>query len=141
MNGLFMVSHWLLDKSTKVLLRNLLKLRNRHLFIFDIVVFAITPFLALIVRLDGDLAIQPYLSDLITATLLFVVVKIGVFYSLGFFRCYLGYSGVEGVTYVAILISGGVGIQNLLFCFIYFFIFFLFLFFAKNGDDDRSQCC
>ena len=115
MNGLFMVSHWLLDKSTKVLLRNLLKLSNRHLFIFDIVVFAITPFLALIVRLDGDLAIQPYLSDLITATLLFVVVKIGVFYSLGFYRRYWRYAGVEELTYVAMLITAGIVIQTLLF--------------------------
>jgi len=110
-----MVSHWLLDKSTKVLLRNLLKLRNRHLFIFDIVVFAITPFLALIVRLDGDLAIQPYLSDLITATLLFVVVKIGVFYSFGFYRRYWRYAGVEELTYVAMLITAGIVIQTLLF--------------------------
>lgn len=115
MNGLFMVSHWLLDKSTKVLLRNLLKLRNRHLLVFDIVVFAITPVLALILRLDGNLAIQPYLSDLITATLLFVVVKIGVFYSLGFYRRYWRYAGVEELTYVAMLITAGIVIQTLLF--------------------------
>jgi len=115
MNGLFMVSHWLLDKSTKVLLKNLLKLRNRHLLIFDIVVFAITPLLALILRLDGNLAIQPYLSDLITATLLFVVVKIGVFYSLGFYRRYWRYAGVEELTYVAMLIAAGIVIQTLLF--------------------------
>jgi FlaA1/EpsC-like NDP-sugar epimerase len=110
-----MVSHWLLDKSTKVLLRNLLKLRNRHLFIFDIVVFAITPFLALILRLDGDLALQPYIWDLLTATLLFLIVKIGVFYSFGFYRRYWRYASVEELTYVAMLVVAAVVIQTLLF--------------------------
>ena len=114
MNSLFMVSHWLLDKSTKVLLRNLLKLKNRHILIFDIVVFTITPVLALILRLDGDLAIQPYISDLITATMLFAVVKIGVFYSFGFYRRYWRYAGVEELTYVAILIMAGIVILTLL---------------------------
>ena len=115
MNGLFMVSHWLLDKSTKVLFQNLLKLRNRHLLIFDIIVFAITPLLALILRLDGDLALQPYFSDLVTATLLFLVVKIGVFFSFGFYRRYWRYAGVEELTYVAMLIVAAVVIQILLF--------------------------
>ncbi len=115
MNGLFMVSHWLLDKSTKVLFQNLLKLRNRHLLIFDIIVFAITPLLALILRKDGDLALQPYLSDLVTATLLFLIVKIGVFFSFGFYRRYWRYAGVEELTYVAMLIVAAVVIQILLF--------------------------
>ena len=115
MNSLFMVSHWLLDKSTKVLLRNLLKLRNRHLLIFDIIVFTVTPLLALIIRLDGNLALQPYISDLLIATLLFLAVKIGVFYSFGFYRRYWRYAGVEELTYVAMLIVAAVVIQTLLF--------------------------
>lgn len=115
MNSLFMVSHWLLDKSTKVLLRNLLKLRNRHLLIFDIIVFAITPLLALILRLDGNLALQAYIPDLVTATLLFLAVKIGVFYSFGFYRRYWRYAGVEELTYVAMLIVAAVVMQTLLF--------------------------
>ncbi|WP_414621929.1 polysaccharide biosynthesis protein [Calothrix sp. CCY 0018] len=115
MNSLFMVSHWLLDKSTKVLLRNLLKLRNRHLLIFDIIVFAITPLLALILRLDGNLALQTYIPDLVTATLLFLAVKIGVFYSFGFYRRYWRYAGVEELTYVAMLIVAAVVMQTLLF--------------------------
>ncbi|MEO1377461.1 MAG: nucleoside-diphosphate sugar epimerase/dehydratase, partial [Cyanobacteria bacterium J06635_10] len=114
-NALFMFSHWLLDKSTKILLRNLLKLRNRHLLIFDIVVFAITPLLALIVRLDGNLALQPYISDLLTTTLLFLVVKIGIFYSFGFYRRYWRYASVDELTYVAMLIVAAVVIETLLF--------------------------
>ena len=45
------------------LLTGLLKLRNRHLFVFDIIVFLITPLLALILRLDGNLALAKYISD------------------------------------------------------------------------------
>ncbi|MGB3757599.1 MAG: polysaccharide biosynthesis protein, partial [Rivularia sp. (in: cyanobacteria)] len=115
MNSLFMFSHWLLDKSIKVLLGNLLKLRNRHLLIFDIIFFTITPLLALILRLDGNLALQAYASDLVTATLLFLAVKIGVFYSFGFYRRYWRYAGVEELTYVAMLIVAAVVIQTLLF--------------------------
>lgn len=115
MNSLFMVSHWLIDKSTKLLLSNLLKLRNRHLLIFDVIVFAITPLLALILRLDGDLELQWYISDLVTATLLFLIVKIGVFYSFGFYRRYWRYASVEELTYVTMLIVAAVVIQILLF--------------------------
>ncbi|NJM21230.1 MAG: polysaccharide biosynthesis protein [Richelia sp. RM2_1_2] len=115
MNSLFMVSHWLIDKSTKILLSKLLKLRNRHLLIFDLIVFAITPLLALILRLDGDLALQSYISDLVKATLLFLIVKIGVLYSFGFYRRYWRYASVEELTYVAMLIVAAVVIQTLLF--------------------------
>ncbi len=115
MNSLFMLSHWLLDKSTKALLKNLLKLKNRHLLFFDILVFAITPLLALILRLDGNLALQAYVPDLITATLLFLTVKISVLYSFGFYRRYWRYAGVEELTYVAMLIAAAVVIQTLLF--------------------------
>ncbi|MBF2017210.1 MAG: polysaccharide biosynthesis protein [Rivularia sp. T60_A2020_040] len=115
MNSLFMVSHWLIDKSTKILLSKLLKLRNRHLLIFDVIVFAITPLLALILRFDGDLALQSYISDLVKATLLFLIVKIGVLYSFGFYRRYWRYASVEELTYVAMLIVAAVVIQTLLF--------------------------
>ncbi|MGF1672955.1 MAG: nucleoside-diphosphate sugar epimerase/dehydratase, partial [Rivularia sp. (in: cyanobacteria)] len=115
MNSLFMVSHWLIDKSTKILLSKLLKLRNRHLLIFDVIVFMITPLLALILRLDGDLALQSYISDLVIATLLFLIVKIGVLYSFGFYRRYWRYASVEELTYVAMLIVAAVVIQTLLF--------------------------
>ncbi|MEB3217935.1 MAG: nucleoside-diphosphate sugar epimerase/dehydratase [Nostocales cyanobacterium 94392] len=115
MNSLFMVSHWLIDKSTKILLSKLLKLRNRHLLILDVVFFAITPLLALILRLDGDLALQWYISDLVTVTLLFLIVKIGVLYSFGFYRRYWRYASVEELTYVAMLIVAAVVIQTLLF--------------------------
>ncbi|MEO1427939.1 MAG: nucleoside-diphosphate sugar epimerase/dehydratase [Cyanobacteria bacterium J06633_8] len=115
MNSLFMLSHWLLDRSTKVMFNNLLKLRNRHLLIFDVIFFSFTPLLALILRLDGDLAFQPYVSDLITVTLVFLTVKISVFYSFGFYRRYWRYAGVEELTYVAMLIVAAMVIQTLLF--------------------------
>lgn len=120
MNGLFMVSHWLLDKSTKFLLRNLLNLRSRHLLIFDVLVFTITPILALILRLDGDLALQPYISDLATAILLFLAVKITVFCSFGFYRRYWRYASVEELTYIAMLIVAAMLIQTLLFDIVHF---------------------
>jgi FlaA1/EpsC-like NDP-sugar epimerase len=115
MNLLFFISHWLVQTVTNSLLRNLLKLRNRHLFVFDIVVFSVTPLLALILRLDGHLAIQPYLSDLAIATILFLVVKQGVFWSFGFYKRYWRYASIEELIYIGVLTGTGAIIQTILF--------------------------
>jgi hypothetical protein len=50
MNILFFASHWFVEKVVNSLLSKLLKLRNRHLFVCDILIFAVTPFLALSLR-------------------------------------------------------------------------------------------
>ncbi|MBW4668295.1 MAG: polysaccharide biosynthesis protein [Cyanomargarita calcarea GSE-NOS-MK-12-04C] len=115
MNLLFFVSHWLVEKTTNSLLSKLLKLRNRHLFVFDIIIFAIAPFLALVVRLDGDLAIGSYLSDLAIATVLFLTVKQTVFWSFGFYRRYWRYASIEELIYIALLMGASVIVQSLLF--------------------------
>jgi FlaA1/EpsC-like NDP-sugar epimerase len=115
MNLLFFVSHWVVEKTTNSLLSKLLKLRNRHLFVFDIIIFAIAPFLALVVRLDGDLAIGSYLSDLAIATVLFLIVKQTVFWSFGFYRRYWRYASIEELIYIALLMGASVIVQSLLF--------------------------
>jgi FlaA1/EpsC-like NDP-sugar epimerase len=115
MNLLFFVSQWVVEKTTNSLLSKLLKLRNRHLFVFDIIIFAIAPFLALVVRLDGDLAIGSYLSDLAIATVLFLTVKQTVFWSFGFYRRYWRYASIEELIYIALLMGASVIVQSLLF--------------------------
>lgn len=115
MNLLFFVSHWLVQKVLNGVSKQLLKLRNRHLFVFDLIIFSITPLLALILRLDGSLNLDIYISDLAIATVLFIVVKISVFWSFGFYRRYWRYASIEELMYVAVLTTAAVIIQTILF--------------------------
>ncbi|BAZ25068.1 polysaccharide biosynthesis protein CapD [Kalymmatonema gypsitolerans NIES-4073] len=110
-----MTSDNLEQKSKNVLLSSLLKLRNRHLFIFDIIVFSITPLLALLLRLDGNLDIVFYSSELGLVTILFLSVKLGIFWSFGLYRRYWRYASIEELIYVATLMAIAVVNQTLFF--------------------------
>jgi FlaA1/EpsC-like NDP-sugar epimerase len=115
MNLLFFVSHWLVQKVLNGVSSKLLKLRNRHLFVFDIAIFSVTPLLALILRLDGSLVIKPYVSDLVIATILFVVIKLSIFWSFGFYRRYWRYASIEELMYVGVLTASAVIVQTIAF--------------------------
>ncbi|NJR14326.1 MAG: polysaccharide biosynthesis protein [Calothrix sp. CSU_2_0] len=115
MNLLFFISHWLVQNTLSGVSSKLLKLRNRHLFVFDVIIFSITPLVALILRLDGNLALQSYLSDLAIATTLFLIIKISIFWSFGFYRRYWRYASIEELLYVAVLTTAAVVIQAIFF--------------------------
>ncbi|WP_017744896.1 polysaccharide biosynthesis protein [Scytonema hofmannii] len=115
-----MTSQWLGQKSINSLLSSLLNLRNRHLFICDLVIFSITPILALILRLDGNLALEPYVSDLTAVTILFLTVKLSVFWNCGFYRRYWRYASVEELSFLAMLMSAAAIVQTLVFYVVYY---------------------
>jgi FlaA1/EpsC-like NDP-sugar epimerase len=114
-NILFFVSHFTVQKTIKTLSNQLSKVRNRHWFIFDITIFAMTPLLALFLRLDGDLNLQEYISQLAVATILFLVVKLIVFWGCGFYKRYWRYASIEEVIYIVMLMMGVIVIQTTLF--------------------------
>lgn len=97
------------------LFRKLLELKNTHLLIFDIIIFLITPLLTLFIRLDGSLNLQAHLSQIGIATLLFLLVKLIVFWSFNFYRRYWRYASVEELTYIAMLMVGVLVIQSITF--------------------------
>ena len=115
MNILFLVSHFTIQKILKKLSNQLNTIRNRHWFIFDIAIFAITPLLALFLRLDGNLNLQEYILQLGMATGLFLVVKQIVFWGFGFYGRYWRYASIEEVIYIVTLMMGVVVIQTTLF--------------------------
>jgi FlaA1/EpsC-like NDP-sugar epimerase len=115
MSSLFIFSNWLAQKTINYLYSRFLKLRNRHLFLFDFIVFTITPLLALILRLDGTLKISPYLSDLVTFTIIFLATKLTVFSTLGFYKRYWRYASIEELTYIAMLTIGATVLQTVIF--------------------------
>lgn len=115
LNLLSLIPHIIGKKMINSLLNKLLKLKNSHLLICDLIIFSITPLLALLLRLDGDLDIQTYILELAIATILFLVVKLSVFGSFGFYRRYWRYASIEELIYIAMLMVGAVVIQIMLF--------------------------
>lgn len=103
------------QKFANTYLSRLLSMRNKHLLICDICLFAITPLLALMIRLDGDFSLNAYIKELGTTTILFLAVKLTLFWSLGFYRRYWRYASIEELTYIAMLVLAAVIIQSLLF--------------------------
>lgn len=110
-----MTSDSLDQKSKNSLLSTLLKLRNRHLFIFDIIVFSVTPLLALLLLLDGNLDIASYSSELGLVTILFLCIKLSIFWSFAFYRRYWRYASIEELIYITLLMLVAVVMQTLLF--------------------------
>ncbi|BAY24267.1 polysaccharide biosynthesis protein CapD [Calothrix sp. NIES-2100] len=99
-------------------------LRNRHLLVCDIVLFTITPLLALTLRLDGAFSLQTYIAELGITTVLFLAVKLILFWSLGFYKRYWRYASVEELIYIGMLVLAAVVIQSLLFdalCYVPYF--------------------
>ncbi|KOP26747.1 capsule biosynthesis protein CapD [Hapalosiphon sp. MRB220] len=117
MNFSIRISHWI-QKSIQILLCQFLKLRNRHFLTVDIIIFLITPALALFLRLDSNLVLESYQPDLANATILFLIVKLTVFWRFGFYRRYWRYASIEELTYIAMLVMATVVIQTLFFSFL-----------------------
>ncbi|MEG4320544.1 MULTISPECIES: polysaccharide biosynthesis protein [unclassified Microcoleus] len=95
--------------------QGLLRLRNRHFLLIDTICLAIAPVLALAIRLDDSFTLAPYLYGLAVATVLFVAVKLTVFYSFGFYRRYWRYAGIDELAQIAVLIGVALALETILF--------------------------
>ncbi|MHC0066592.1 polysaccharide biosynthesis protein [Nostoc sp. UIC 10890] len=115
MDCLLFVSHWLPQKLISSLLIKLLDLKNKHLFLFDTIVFSFTAFFALNLCLNGNFSIQEYKARLGIATILFLAVKLTVLWNFGFYRLYWRYASIEELLYITVLIGIAVIIQAVFF--------------------------
>ncbi|MEG4804231.1 polysaccharide biosynthesis protein [Microcoleus sp. ARI1-B5] len=95
--------------------KGLLRLRNRHFLLIDTICLAIAPVLALAIRLDDSFTLAPYLYGLAVATVLFVALKLTVFYSFGFYRRYWRYAGIDELAQIAVLIGVALAVEIMLF--------------------------
>ncbi|MEG4841156.1 polysaccharide biosynthesis protein [Microcoleus sp. B9-D4] len=91
----------IIKKISKVLVG----LRTRHFLIIDAICLALAPLMALAIRLDGILNLAPYLQSLAVVTVLFLAVKLTVFYAGGFYKRYWQYAGLEEMAQITILIG------------------------------------
>ncbi|MUG92470.1 NAD-dependent epimerase/dehydratase family protein [Scytonema sp. UIC 10036] len=110
-----MSSQWRVWQSLKSLLSSLLNLRNHHLFICDLVIFSITPLLALLLRFDGHLVIAPYVLDLVRITILFLTVKLSLFWLFGVYKRYWRYASIEELCFLSVMMVVVIIVQSILF--------------------------
>ena len=94
--------------------KTLLNLNNRHFFLLDGLFFCLTPFLAMILRLDDLATLQEYYSGLAIATIAFSVVKLVTFTIGGFYKRYWKYASIDELIEIAALTTTAVVIEIVL---------------------------
>ncbi|MBI2437510.1 MAG: polysaccharide biosynthesis protein, partial [Lentisphaerae bacterium] len=80
-------------------------MRNRHLFLLDIVLLALTPTLALVMRVDAAAWIPSYPPALIQFTLLALMIKLATFFLFGLYRRYWRYASVDELLSIALAVG------------------------------------
>lgn len=93
----------------------LLGLRNRHLFALDLLAMAGTPALALLLRLDGLARWRQFDEGLLLFTLVGLLVKLPLFYSLGLYCRFWRYANVNDLVRVLIAAHLSSGLLALIF--------------------------
>ena len=91
------------------------KLRNRHFVMADILIFFVSPLAALWLRLDGHVDLSLYQSGLLWITLLFLVIKLGILYTMGFYKRFWRYASIDELQQVAIAMVTAVLLQTITF--------------------------
>lgn len=75
--------------------QKLLRLRNRHFLLIDLLIFALTPTLALLLRVETLAKAEPYWPTLVRYTLLTLVARLVIFVSAGLYRRFWRYAGSQ----------------------------------------------
>ncbi|MBE9167997.1 polysaccharide biosynthesis protein [Pleurocapsales cyanobacterium LEGE 06147] len=101
------------------LCQKIVRVRNRHLFIIDAIVFGLTPILALYIRLDGSVAFEEY-PGLGEAIILFVIVKFTLLGKFRFYQHYWQYASIDELLKTTGLIGAATLLQTGLFGLLYF---------------------
>jgi FlaA1/EpsC-like NDP-sugar epimerase len=93
----------------------LLKLRNRHFLIMDVLAFLVTPAIALILRIDDPTTLASYGRSLLVATLAFLCIKVAIFYLAGLYRVFWHYASIDELAQIAIAGIATLFVQTLIF--------------------------
>lgn len=80
-------------------------MRNRYLFILDIILLAVSPFLAMAMRVDSAEWVAKYAPALIRYTILALLIKLAIFFAFGLYRRFWRYASMEEM--VCILLAVG----------------------------------
>jgi FlaA1/EpsC-like NDP-sugar epimerase len=93
----------------------LLKFRNRHFLVLDILVFFTTPAIALMLRTDGIDSIREYSASLLVVMAAFLLIKVTIFYQLGLYRLFWHYASIDELAQIALAGLAALVTQTLIF--------------------------
>jgi FlaA1/EpsC-like NDP-sugar epimerase len=117
--GYFKPSQLVTDTS-KWIARQFLRISNNFFFAVDVIVFVITPWLALSIRFDRFVEIEFYSSGLLATTLLFIVIKLTVLRVSGFYERYWRYAGVDEFIHLVVAMVVAVLLQSIVYKGLYY---------------------
>ncbi|MBK6876931.1 MAG: polysaccharide biosynthesis protein [Ignavibacteria bacterium] len=106
--------------------KGILKLRNRHLLVLDLLFLLISPFLALTLRLDVRVDLDTYITGLAYCTVIFLVIDMLVFLKLGLYKRYWHSASVDELAKLIYIVFWAVLIQSVVFIFLHNFGLFNF---------------
>jgi len=92
--------------------KGILKLRNRHLLVLDLLFLLISPFLALTLRLDVRVDLDTYITGLAYCTVIFLVIDMLVFLKLGLYKRYWHSASVDELAKLIYIVFWAVLIQS-----------------------------
>jgi FlaA1/EpsC-like NDP-sugar epimerase len=106
--------------------KGILKLRNRHLLVLDLLFLLISPFLALTLRLDVRVELDAYITGLSYCTIIFLVIDMIVFLKLGLYKRYWHSASIDELAKLIYTIFWAVLIHTVVFIFLHNFEVFNF---------------
>ncbi|HMB93272.1 MAG TPA: nucleoside-diphosphate sugar epimerase/dehydratase [Rhodothermales bacterium] len=89
----------------------LLRLRNRHFFLIDLIIFGCTPALALLLRVEAVEAARSHSLSLLVVTLVFGSVKVGIFVVTGLYNRYWRYASIDELAKISLAINVALLVQ------------------------------
>ncbi|MDH7515018.1 MAG: nucleoside-diphosphate sugar epimerase/dehydratase [Bacteroidota bacterium] len=89
---------------TKSIASYIARMRNRHFLLFDIIVMAIVPVLALILRLDNAILVQQSFPSLVVYTVAAMAVKLVVYHRFGMYKHLWQYASIEEVSVILVAV-------------------------------------
>jgi FlaA1/EpsC-like NDP-sugar epimerase len=99
----------------KFLLDQTGKLRNRHFFLFDIVVILCSPLLTLFISLDWQIDFSVYLLPIIAVTILFTIIKFNIFYFFGLYRSFWKKASIDDLAKLIFITINTAVLQYIIF--------------------------
>jgi FlaA1/EpsC-like NDP-sugar epimerase len=99
----------------KFLLDQTGKLRNRHFFLFDIVVVLCSPLLTLFISLDWQIDFSVYLLPIIAVTILFTIIKFNIFYFFGLYRSFWKKASIDDLAKLIFIAINTAVLQYIIF--------------------------
>lgn len=103
------------SRSVTFLVIFLSRLRNRHFFALDALLFLAIPTLALALRLDRLPPPERHYASLVVVTMLFAVIKLLMFYLAGLYSRYWRYASVDELVQLVVASTLALGLQLTLF--------------------------